>query len=74
MSVYIYHFIYSLDSADVQVFPTTTFSSRLTVQLAGLELQLVQAPGETPDQIMVWYSQKKVLFPADNIYKAFPNL
>ena len=56
------------------MFPTTTFSSRLTVQLAGLQLELVHAPGETPDQIMVWYSQKKVLFPADNIYKAFPNL
>ena len=26
------------------------------------------------DQLMVWLPEKRVLFPADNIYKAFPNL
>ena len=50
------------------------FSDRLTITLAGITLELIHAPGETNDQIIVWYPQKKVLFPADNIYKAFPNL
>jgi len=56
------------------VTPTKVFSQRLAVNLAGLELELIHAPGETDDQIIVWYPCKKVLFPADNIYKAFPNL
>ena len=51
-----------------------TFSKRLSVTLAGVELEMIHAPGETDDQIIVWYPKKKVLFPADNIYKAFPNL
>ena len=46
----------------------------MSLSLGGLELEVIHAPGETDDQIVVWYPQKKVLFPADNIYKAFPNL
>jgi len=61
-------------STTTYVFPTKTFSDRLVVTLAGLELELIHAPGETNDQIIVWYKDKKTLFPADNIYKAFPNL
>jgi len=56
------------------VFPTKTFSDRMKVTIAGVELELIHAPGETNDQIIVWYEEKKTLFPADNIYKAFPNL
>ena len=54
--------------------PTKTFSQQLELELAGVELQLLHAPGETEDQLMVWYPAKRTLFPADNIYKAFPNL
>ena len=54
--------------------PTKTFSQKMSISLAGLDLEMIHAPGETDDQIIVWYPQKKVLFPADNIYKAFPNL
>ena len=57
-----------------KISPTKTFSERLSLTLAGLELELIHAPGETDDQIIVWYPAKRVLFPADNIYKAFPNL
>ena len=56
------------------VSPTRVFSRRLAVVLAGVELELVHAPGETDDQVMVWWPARRVLFPADNIYKAFPNL
>ena len=31
------------------------FSDRLTVNLAGITLELIHAPGETNDQIIVWY-------------------
>lgn len=39
-----------------------------------LKLELIHAPGETDDQIVIWLPQKKVLLPADNFYKSFPNL
>ena len=55
--------------------PSKTFSEdRLNLEIAGLKLVLFYAPGETPDQIFVWMPEKKVLLPADNYYKSFPNL
>jgi uncharacterized sulfatase len=42
--------------------------------LHGVDLQLVRAPGETPDHIVVWYPEKKVLISGDNFYRSFPNL
>ena len=54
--------------------PTRMFRKTLSVTIAGVELELIHAPGETDDQIIVWYPKQKTLFPADNIYKAFPNL
>ena len=44
------------------------------VTIAGIDLQLVMAPGETPDHMVVWYPEKKVLFCGDNFYRSFPNL
>ena len=37
-------------------------------------MTLKHCPGETPDQIVVWLPEKKVLIAADNYYKSFPNL
>jgi alkyl sulfatase BDS1-like metallo-beta-lactamase superfamily hydrolase len=55
--------------------PTRTFSgNRLELEIAGMRLILVHAPGETPDQIFIWLPKKKVLLPADNFYRSFPNL
>ncbi len=54
--------------------PTITFSNTLEDEVAGVRFKLVHAPGETNDQIFVWFPDKKVLAPGDNIYKAFPNL
>lgn len=54
--------------------PNTVFSDRLEITLGGEEFVLEHAPGETEDQILVWMPGRKVLFPGDNIYKAFPNL
>ena len=34
----------------------------------------MHAPGETDDQIYVWLPEKRVLFPGDDFYHAFPNL
>ncbi|PAA50972.1 hypothetical protein BOX15_Mlig009765g2 [Macrostomum lignano] len=44
------------------------------VTIAGLKLKLVHIPGETDDQIAVYWPEKEALFCADDVYKAFPNL
>ena len=54
--------------------PTVTFKDELDVTIAGVQIKLVHAPGETDDQLFVWLPEKKVLMPGDNIYKSFPNL
>jgi alkyl sulfatase BDS1-like metallo-beta-lactamase superfamily hydrolase len=55
--------------------PDKTFSGDiLKVNIAGIDLELIHAPGETDDQIVVWVPDKKVLIAADNFYKSFPNL
>ena len=44
------------------------------LSIHGIDLELVHAPGETPDHIVVWYADKKVLICGDNFYRSFPNL
>ncbi len=54
-----------------------TFSidqARTPLKRCGLELELVKAPGETPDHIVVWLASKKILFCGDNFYSSFPML
>ncbi|RLQ22500.1 MBL fold metallo-hydrolase [Seongchinamella sediminis] len=62
------------DSELFALTPTRTFTDRLSVDVAGLRLELVHAPGETPDQLFVWLPDKRVVLSGDNIYQAFPNL
>ncbi|OED36004.1 hypothetical protein AB833_28995 [Chromatiales bacterium (ex Bugula neritina AB1)] len=55
--------------------PTLSIAeSRSTIARCGLSLELVKAPGETPDHLVVWLADKKVLFCGDNFYCSFPNL
>jgi alkyl sulfatase BDS1-like metallo-beta-lactamase superfamily hydrolase len=55
--------------------PNRTFAGEKTsLEAAGVRIDLIHAPGETPDQILVWLPDKKVLMPGDNYYKSFPNL
>ena len=57
------------------LWPTKTFSGEsLSIEVSGVKMELVFAPGETPDQIFVWIPDKKVLLPGDNFYRSFPNL
>ncbi|MDE0349557.1 MAG: alkyl/aryl-sulfatase [Gammaproteobacteria bacterium] len=48
--------------------------ARHTLDVAGIRLDLVAAPGETSDQLYVWYPEREVLFAGDNFYKSWPNL
>jgi len=45
---------------------------KLTV--CGVDLELVMAPGETPDHMVVWLPGQKLLISGDNFYRSFPNL
>jgi len=54
--------------------PTKTFRDRLKVTIAGIQMELIHAPGETDDMIYVWFPDRKILMCGDNIYKSFPNL
>ncbi len=54
--------------------PTHTFSGSTSLTIGGVRLELVEAHGETDDQLFVWLPEAKVLMPGDNWYRAFPNL
>ncbi len=54
--------------------PTKTFSGKTSFKVGGVEIQLVEAHGETDDELFVWIPSEKALLPGDNFYRAFPNL
>ncbi len=54
--------------------PDITFQDTLKTNIAGIDIELYHAPGETDDQLFVWLPKHKSLMPGDNIYKTFPNL
>jgi alkyl sulfatase BDS1-like metallo-beta-lactamase superfamily hydrolase len=55
--------------------PTRTFSGdEMSLTIAGVRLQLLYTPGETPDTISVWLPEKRVLMPGDDFLRAFPNI
>ncbi|MDJ0627005.1 MAG: alkyl/aryl-sulfatase [Rhodobacter sp.] len=47
---------------------------RVQASLAGRTADLIHAPGETPDHLIVWLPDRRILFSGDNFYHAFPNL
>lgn len=42
--------------------------------MAGIDLELVAANGETQDGLYVWLPEERVVFAGDNFYKSWPNL
>ena len=54
--------------------PDHTFSGRHTLTIGGVEMELVEAPGETHDHLFVWLPQDRTLVAGDDYYWAFPNL
>lgn len=55
--------------------PTRAFNGdQLALTIAGVRLQLLYTPGETPDTISVWLPEKRVLMPGDDFLRAFPNI
>ncbi len=57
------------------IYPTNFFeeqTNQLTV--GGIELEILHTPGETDDQIIIYYPEKDVVISGDNYYMRFPNL
>ena len=55
--------------------PTTIYSEdEVQLEIDGVSLSLVAAPGETDDQIFVWHEGHRVLCCGDNYYGCWPNL
>lgn len=55
--------------------PTRTFSGESeTVEVAGVRMQLIHTPGESPENTAVWIAEKGVLIPGDDFLKSYPNL
>ena len=55
--------------------PTKTFRDKLEVTIAGVKLQLLYAPSETDDEIVVWLPEQKLLQSAEVIQgETFPNV
>ena len=38
------------------------FKHKLSIQVGGLELELIHSPGESDDHIVAWWPKKKSLF------------
>lgn len=55
--------------------PTLTFRGESEViELAGVQMQLIHTPGESPENIAIWIAGKGVLIPGDDFLKSYPNL
>ncbi|MCB9749638.1 MAG: MBL fold metallo-hydrolase [Myxococcales bacterium] len=54
--------------------PNKVFEGQHTLALGELTLELVEAHGETHDQLYVWIPERALLLAGDNYYHSFPNL
>ena len=54
--------------------PSMTFEEELKLEIAGHKVEIYHAPGETDDQLFVWFPELSALMPGDNFYTTFPNL
>ncbi|MGS0724784.1 alkyl sulfatase dimerization domain-containing protein [Shewanella sp. 0m-11] len=54
--------------------PNITVENSYKTQIAGVDLEIYRASGETNDAMFIWLPKQQVLFSGDNFYQAFPNL
>jgi alkyl sulfatase BDS1-like metallo-beta-lactamase superfamily hydrolase len=54
--------------------PTETFSDQKVLTIGGLSIELIEAHGETHDQLFVWIPEDDTVIAGDNFYWSFPNL
>ncbi len=54
--------------------PNVRIDKDYKTTIAGVDLELILAPGETNDAVFIWLPKEKVLISGDNFYQTFPNL
>ena len=54
--------------------PSETFSGQKVLTIGGLTIELIEAHGETHDQLFVWIPEDDTVIAGDNFYWSFPNL
>lgn len=54
--------------------PNNTFEGETSLVIGGVELQLIAAPGESPDQLFVWLPATRTLLAGDNFVCGFPKI
>lgn len=55
------------------VAPSDTFrDGREKISVAGVDLELVAATGETLDQLYVWFPEERAVYTGDNFYQSCP--
>ena len=59
---------------DPRIRPQRRFRHSATIRLGGVSLEVSHNPGETPDQVLVWFEAERVAFAGDNVYRSWPNL
>ncbi|OPY55058.1 MAG: Metallo-beta-lactamase superfamily protein [Methanosaeta sp. PtaU1.Bin112] len=52
--------------------PTRTVSDSLDTTIAGVNITLLSAPGETRDVLTIWLKDKKILVQIANLYQSMP--
>jgi alkyl sulfatase BDS1-like metallo-beta-lactamase superfamily hydrolase len=52
--------------------PTDTFDEELELEISGVRIKMIHAPGDTSGGIIVWLPDDKVMFGADSIIGIFP--
>ena len=57
------------------IYPTKFLQDQTSlISVGGINLEIQHTPGETDDQIIIYYPEKEVVISADNYYMRFPNL
>ncbi|MGP7796112.1 alkyl sulfatase dimerization domain-containing protein [Sphingomonas sp. CLY1604] len=54
--------------------PTRVVTTRETMTVAGVTLEVIPTPGEAGDSISIWLPEKRVIASGDDVLKTFPNI
>jgi len=54
------------------IYPNRTFRDKLALDIAGLKIELIHSPSETPDNILLWLPEKKTILTGDSLTPTLP--
>lgn len=54
------------------IYPNRTFRDRLKLDIAGIDIELIHSPSETPDNILLWLPKQKTILTGDSLTPTLP--